>query len=894
MCEPPGDPYYIGRVMEFRHKESDNPSAPVEAIRVNWVYRPRDVQRFSNDTRLVYVTMHSDVCPLNSLRGKCNVKHRAEIDDLERFRKKTESFWFNQCFDRFIHRWYEVIPVGQVINVPENVKRALDERWRYVVVESTRVKELTSAVKTCKRCVGYCASNDSVECAVCHHTYHMTCVRPPLLKKPSRGFAWACAPCSRAQERKLEARRTPIVGENPTDEDEVVEEEEEEAGTGVGTTAPSPKEAEDRPATEAEIAHAKMWPMRYLGIHCRVEDALQYDDRAIYPRASSRLGVKHQANVPPWFGRPVELVKPVEIKRKYIKNPTGKKDTKLTKDTIAAIEADKNERAKRPKWVQDEPHGFQHRGEDRPHKDSQCTAKLLFKMPPEGEHSDRGLDDNPVPPEDVMDAYMKRSKDVAKSLGIAAFSTDFLDRAVFLLHEKGFDANAAIKELKKTEVVGEWAPSRLAIRKDLRDPKYTLTKDEVKRFEEGVQQFGSELRSVRLHVETVPHADIVRFWYYWKKTDRGRQIWGSYGGRKNTKKKAETEAASKLLDDIAHDQDDSAFDNDKVHQKNRKMICKFCSARKSRCWRRAPGVAPGQTVSGDGRSKEKNERFLLALCNRCARLWRRYAITWESQDEIAKKVSQSGGRAWKKKIDEELLKEWELVEEEFDSPPLEMDDFQSQALLAAEPPRKKLKGASAHDTGTTTPATFIDGGQGKKKSAPAPPPPPKEPTPPPPPIVAAPAKMRFLPCAVCNAPEEFNVEHKLLTCRGCRLTVHKSCYGVVPSRINGPRGDRFWCDMCWNDALQTGASSLSVSSSEPASYVSCPIAVIVANALTRSRTTSAYSAQWNTQRSTSWKDQESRTRKSPTETRRRSAWKRIFARSWRTRTARLNEKRVAL
>ena len=49
-------------------------------------------------------------------------------------------------------------------------------------------------------------SNDSVDCAVCHNTYHMYCVRPVLTKKPARGFAWACAACSRAQEKKLEAR----------------------------------------------------------------------------------------------------------------------------------------------------------------------------------------------------------------------------------------------------------------------------------------------------------------------------------------------------------------------------------------------------------------------------------------------------------------------------------------------------------------------------------------------------------------------------------------------------------------------------------------------------------------------------------------------------------------
>jgi hypothetical protein len=143
--------------MEFRTRGTDDPNAPVESLRINWVYRPRDVLRFSNDTRLVYATMHSDICPLTSLRGKCEILHRSEFDDLEEFRKKPDAFWFNQVFDRFIHRWYEVIPTSQVINVPEKVKKALDDRWKYVVVETSKVKELTSAVKLCKRCSGYCA-----------------------------------------------------------------------------------------------------------------------------------------------------------------------------------------------------------------------------------------------------------------------------------------------------------------------------------------------------------------------------------------------------------------------------------------------------------------------------------------------------------------------------------------------------------------------------------------------------------------------------------------------------------------------------------------------------------------------------------------------------------------
>jgi len=644
----------------------------------------------------------------------------------------------------------------------------------------------------------------------------MNCVRPPLLKKPSRGFAWACAPCSRAQERKLEARRTPIIGDLHTDadEDEVVEEEEEDPGARVGTSAPSPAnlEVEDRPATQAEIAHAKMWPMRYLGMHCRVEDALQYDDRAIYPRASSRLGPKHQANVLPWYGRPVELVKPVEIKKKFIKTTGNKKDAKLTKETQAAIEEAKVQRAQRPKWQQDEPIGYEHRGEDLPNKDRKNTAKLLFKMPPEGEHSSRGLDDSPLAPEHILDDYMKRVKTVAKEIGVAEFSTDFLDLALYYFNKNSFDIESALKQLRTAQRVGAYPANRFDIRTDLRDPKFTLTHDERKRFRDAVAKYGSELRSVRQHVRSAPHADIVRYWYHWKKTTEGKEIWGSFGGRKNTKKKAEMDAASKLLDDIADDHDDSAFDNEKIGNRQRRMLCKFCNTRRSRCWRRAPGVKPGQTVAPDGKTKDKQNQLYLALCQRCARLWRKYAIQWEDPDEIAKKVSQAGGRAWKRRVDEELIREWNLAAQDASiADAFEVGDGDSSILPSGEPARKKVK---TGPDGTSTPSGAEQAVK-KRPNAQAPPQPPREPTPP---VIPNDPKMKTFPCAVCECFEL--PSDPLVSCRDCKLTVHPSCYGlsdVYPGKWS--------CDMCQNDRREAAGTLSSVI--DPASYeykcVLCPV-----------------------------------------------------------------------
>lgn len=156
VCEPPGEPYYLGRIMEFLHPKNDT-SRPVDAVRINWFYRPKDIGRKVTDTRLVFATMHSDVSPLAALRGKCQIRHRSEIDNFDEYRKMPDCFWVEKLYDRYIQKHYDLIPTKLIVNVPDRVKKVLDERWKFVLVEQGRGKELTSAVKSCKRCSGYCA-----------------------------------------------------------------------------------------------------------------------------------------------------------------------------------------------------------------------------------------------------------------------------------------------------------------------------------------------------------------------------------------------------------------------------------------------------------------------------------------------------------------------------------------------------------------------------------------------------------------------------------------------------------------------------------------------------------------------------------------------------------------
>ncbi|KAI1482717.1 hypothetical protein F4774DRAFT_245997 [Daldinia eschscholtzii] len=775
VCEPPGEPYYLGRIMEFLHVQNDVSKA-VDALRINWYYRPKDIGKKVNDTRLVFATMHSDISPLTALRGKCQIRHKAEIEDMDTYRKTPDCFWYEKLYDRYIQKNYDVIPCFQIVNVPERVKKVLDERWKYILVEQGRSKEFTSAVKLCKRCSGYCASNDSVDCAVCQQTYHMNCVRPPLLKKPSRGFAWACAACSRAQERKLEARHTPSLLDSHVEAEE--EEPWEDEDDVIDTNRTSPADGIDdshQPATAEQIYHASLWPYRYLGQHCKPEDALDYDDR-IYPRAGSRLGPKHQATVLPWYGRPVKLVKPLEVKK------SGKRDGKQSKEALAALEAEKARREKRPRWVQDEPPGYVARGEDYDNDDPKNTAQLLWKPLDAVDTSTT---------EAQLDDYMETAKaKLVPMFNLPKESTNLKDVAINTLFKNDYDIPKALKALVKVD------------KSIFKEPE--LTAAEMKKFEEGVTKFGSELYPITKHVKTVKHSQIVRLYYTWKKTDRGKQIWGNFSGRKGKKEAKKAEAtANKLQDDVADDQDDSAFDTEKAVKLKRSFICKFCSTKNSRQWRRAPNSASGLVTEGGGKhaNKDKGVQYVGALCRRCAELWRRYAIQWEDMEDLAKKVAAAGGRSWKRRVDEELLKEIMAANEMmsmtvYNKPNGTPSTAQPSAAAtpvpqpsgSEPPPRKKLKTIAdkeAEVNGPDSAATPAHAHPKKKEKVvekPAPPPAPELPKP------------RTLPCAICHQMAPTG-EQAHLSCRECRLTVHRKCYGVIDNRLPG----KWTCDMCLND-----------------------------------------------------------------------------------------------
>lgn len=682
ISEPPGEPYYIARIMEFVYRPEEEPESalvtgkknisevvsttskrvvkPTRAnrkasisissaenymVRVNWFYRPKDISKRSSDTRFLYVTMNSDICPILSIRGKCVVAHRDHIGDLEHFRRNPDCFWFDKLFDRYILSLFDVVPTEKIINIPLKAQKVLCERFRFAIVEAGRAKDLCAAPKNCVKCDQWCSPDDSVQCAHCSNHYHMLCVDPPLARKPSRGFGWSCALCSGARERKMLENRgidsvdrmdsqmssplssgnaTPIVitGVNSTSSNNINKNgltRSEQLAMAFDGRIKSHK------LTEAQKNQLKLWPFRYLGVHAKIEDVLDMDDR-IYPRAASRLGNKHQCSVPEWSGRRVvyyETEKPAKRPGKKAKTNNLKKlPTKLlstltdSHDTLEEInKLLKLEKKQRPSWLQEKPNGYIERG-------SADTAELMWNMP-----KDPSID---------VDRFLENyAKPLASSVGVEPYTPNFLDACLKAYMDCNFDVDKAVDKIK------------LLNRDILKEP--TLTAEEVERFEEGVGKFGSELHDVFLHVGTKPSADIVRFYYLWKKTPNGHKIWDNFEGRKHKMRPEHARNEGELVDNIADANDDSKFDVNKARKLGRNFLCKHCHATKSTNWQRAPGYP----VANDSNP-------VIALCMRCARLWRKYACVWEEPEEVIRKfTSKSGGIVSIKRgrIEEELLED---------------------------------------------------------------------------------------------------------------------------------------------------------------------------------------------------------------------------------------------
>ncbi|SCU93217.1 LADA_0G01926g1_1 [Lachancea dasiensis] len=616
VSEPPGEPYYIGRIVqfvpkpEFRHLIGEGhkytSSFPVKyfQVKMNWYYRPRDVQEkiLNIHPRQLYASLHMDICPIHSFRGKCTVMHRSKLeapqDDQNGVLAKPNTFYYDQLFDRYTLQYYDIWSTRQqLLKLGSNSTflGTLAKLYPYVFAEEnypieqvlqkyvlgTKVHDENEWDQRCAECGNWCEKNQCVKCDECRITVHLYCLDPPQERKPAKGVIWICSKCINSNNTAVERSH------------------------GIQHWDPLENQLNDFDQAKCLAGRPENIWFHYLGskVVNNLRDILTPELMLPYPMKTLRTGSKFQ-----WDGCVGDVWEP------------------------------------KPYHT-----GIGERGEDE-------NMELLWKS------------DYSKLPENHLDGYVQKCQELfPPKLDILPQTCNFWDMILFILMTNDYSIENALKLCEKT-----------LSRNALREP--TLSKVEIKKFEEGVSKYGSELHPVCKLVGTQPMAMIVRYYYYWKKTPNGREIWGNFEGRKKNKnksimgskkktedvnKKSRVRKPSKIFrDNDANIKewkhiDDSSFDSEKISTLKTYFKCMFCEIDYSPLWYRITGgcnddhiktrMITGvneKTSTSDKlppryKKNGKNElnSHLEALCIRCARLWRRYAVRWMTPMDVVKRVN---------------------------------------------------------------------------------------------------------------------------------------------------------------------------------------------------------------------------------------------------------------
>lgn len=640
VSEPPGEPYYIGRVVEFVSKPefgkiitkaSNNiKKFPVKffQVRMNWFYRSRDIQDRLNNVqpRLVYASLHQDICPIESYRGKCTVVHQNDINsvavDKFDFLTKSNNFYFSQLFDRYTRKYYKIITTSELLKLQNSSPflTVLNRRFRYVFVEENypleeiiqkyilnkdgginKKDELWS--DRCSVCREWCNKSVSLKCEECTQAVHLYCLDTPLDRKPNKGVVWLCFKCIKKQDGSEEALKD--LEEDQLEEKQFFDSFKWELN-GVA----------QKELQEGKFSSKHRCWFQYAGqtMVNHLKDLMYEHLYLPYPMKFSRIGSKYQ-----WSGC--------------------------------------NEIESTPRsYLSDLQQG--ERGTDE-------TSQLLWNMK-----------DSKISPNEV-DRYVERCKaEYPPKLNMLSESCNFLDLAVTTLMKNDFDTELAFKKC------GE-----LASRESLHEP--TFTPEEIKQFEDGIAEFGNELLPVSQRVKTQPSSMIVRYYYHWKKTPNGRKIWGNFKQRRKniSREPLLVENSSPV---VQHEQrkskrdrkptklalasenyksqegwryfDDSSFETESPPSLKPCFQCMYCEVDYSPMWYKVTGGSDDDYISkrmqiginettetsekntptpknSKSKYKGKKDDKLEALCIRCARLWRRYGVVWQSPLTVLRRLN---------------------------------------------------------------------------------------------------------------------------------------------------------------------------------------------------------------------------------------------------------------
>ncbi|KAL7750879.1 putative PHD type zinc finger protein with BAH domain-containing protein [Sorochytrium milnesiophthora] len=528
MSENPGEPYFIGRIMEF----VDN-----RTIKVAWFYRPQDVlgRRKSFDSRTLMATMHSDLNPTRAIVGKCVVKHISQISDLESYRNKDAHYVYSQFFDRFTKKTYEVVPTSQITNRPQAVLEKL-RQFPFVLVEEGRQAEFTSNYKECRLCSQWVPVDDGRECITCGKSYHNNCIGN--VKRMPKGYRWQCHFCTTNTVPVGLADAAP--GTPPR----------LDAATGAGDRPQAGDDTGTRKSTSAKMA----FPFTYFGAHCSNQDAFELDpEHPYYPRLASRVSAKHQALLPRQLAQlpPENEIRDNERNQiQSLQHELERFKRKIKKSAKAAAAAAEQAHHEPAADVREAP---------------LPTLDLLslqnMGLPPNttptvylGIKPARGLDDALICdlPPDVSDSYMSQLASLP-SLPDKPSSTSVLDRAVYELQQaqhNATDALAVMAGLTFENLYDGTYPSDMDA--TIRQQRHWTTseralscvgdavwsEEEKNTFRSGVEQFGHDLQSIAKMLPSKNMRQVVQHFYLVRKTPEHEAALRQFLENHNTEKRA--------------------------------------------------------------------------------------------------------------------------------------------------------------------------------------------------------------------------------------------------------------------------------------------------------------------------------------------------------------------
>lgn len=595
----PGEPFQIARIISFEKSRPCVSTNLYDSVRLNWYFRPRDIQRHLTDTRLLFASMHSDIYNIGSVQEKCTVKHRSQIENLDEYKSQAKSYYFDRLFDQNINKVFDVVPVTQVKNAPDDVLEDLFKNYDFIVTEYGKGRALLNEPSNCKVCKKWCAFDFSVQCADCKKYYHMDCVVPPLLKKPPHGFGWTCATCSFATQRK----KSTFQKENANvDANHATENNLEGQATQKSVSI---LKGHNKALSNVSLQedHGKRRNLKSLrssrNLHQQSRKSLDENK----PNSFSNVSKLKRL---PWNMRYLDLKSDLTVEKKSDIYPSR---ARISISPMLPTSSEDNLHPLQPLTTADEEMDLDLKSDERFKVDIPTFFErwpFLKDLPLKGylfplcePNLQSAMLLVPITYSDaLLDDYLCSCWNLWKKLRLPVSAFVFLELTITALYETKLSPAAAFEKLKS------WMPG-------FGDPKNCTGKrvDEHK-INSLVKEFGVSLQCF---------VEKLKFEYSLKEIFFSFLSWASSPKGLNTFKKLSDSSLSTTTTD-SHGlptccYDIGMYDLQKILKLKKTPICRWCHSKRSSEWFVAPPIEE---------SSPKDKSKIVALCQRCGYVWRYY------------------------------------------------------------------------------------------------------------------------------------------------------------------------------------------------------------------------------------------------------------------------------